>query len=190
MAIKISNTTVIDNSRNLNNIAGADATTISNLGSSMTTGVIEGLMTTNTIAAGTVGRAQISSHSNQFNSSNNANGFDWAMMQKGTVRISYNVKPEQPGTTAHSWVMRWRRGAWTTLYQYNATNNASYSSNSVDVSVLPGDIVGFRIYGDNYSQGKNNVGSDAQATNIQLGTTSTTYYIPGNYNNSIVDQSV
>lgn len=31
MAIQVSSTTVIDNSRNLNNIAGADATTVSNL---------------------------------------------------------------------------------------------------------------------------------------------------------------
>jgi len=43
MAIQVSSTTVIDNSRNLNNIAGADATTVSSLQSAGLGGASTGL---------------------------------------------------------------------------------------------------------------------------------------------------
>lgn len=70
----------------------------------------------------------------------------FAFAQQGSITVSYDIKGVNTSNTQHR-ITRTRNGSTAAVYgPLNATT--TYVTHSVDVSVLPGDVVSVEIHGD------------------------------------------
>jgi len=68
----------------------------------------------------------------------------FGFIQSGTIRVSLDHASDTQGTTTYSYVTRTRSGVKTTLVTWSTTSS-TYTTRTIDVSVIPGDIVSVEV---------------------------------------------
>jgi hypothetical protein len=173
MAFQINTTTVISDTRALNNIAELDATSA--------TSIAAALMQQNTIAPGTTVRASRDTEVARSGALFINHSF-WSFIQKGTVNFSFEGRVDDASGPGSARIVRNRNGATSTVISQSLTST-TYTAYNTDQSVLPGDIFFFDVRGGAYSigTGKNSysISTTGLLRNVRLRTSTGTVYIPG-----------
>jgi hypothetical protein len=158
MAIKISGTDVIGNSRELVNITTIDSDTLLSIS--------KGFMVANTIVSGTTIRAGRDTEISKANPGY-IEASRFGTLQKGVINFYFEGLTTAGTSTAR--ILRFRDGSSSTILTQSLTST-SYVDYNTDQNVLPGDIFIYQIEGGS--------GVIGRIRNMRVRTSSGTYYIP------------
>ena len=161
MAFIVNGTTIVNNSRELNNIAGTDSATATVL-------VLE-LITENTVAAGTTARVRGPSETAKTSAGYIVTFGPISVAQRGVITFSTTIRISNASGPGTFELNRRRNGVETTVWSQSVTNtvNTTYTNNQ---SVLPGDQYLFRLQGGSYVSGKSTIQTTAYASLQELRT--------------------
>jgi hypothetical protein len=164
MAFQINTTTVISDTRALNNITALDATSAA--------AIAAALMQQNTIEPGTTVRASrdtaVGANGPFF-----INHSFWSFIQKGTVNFYFEGLVNDANGPGSARIVRNRNGATSTVISQSLTST-TYTAYNTDQSVLPGDIFFFDVRGGQYQSGKNTINTNGFLRNVRLRTSTGT----------------
>jgi hypothetical protein len=168
MAIKISGTDVIGNSRELLNISSLDDGSMQ--------AVTKALITANTIASGTTIRAGRDTVISKL-----APGFieasRFGTLQKGVINFYFEGLTNNASGPATARILRFRDGSSSTILTQSLTST-SYVDYNTDQNVLPGDVYIYQIEGGSFVSGKSTINTTGSIRNMRVRTSSDTYYFP------------
>jgi len=143
----------------------------------LTPDVVARLITSNTIASGTIERTSVPaivSHSGPTGSTiHSFHGF----IQKGITNFIFDIRTSSASANAIGQIVRVRAGTETTVLSQTTISTSNVSFNS-DQSVLPGDRFEFRITGGSFGDGKFPTLTSGFMQNVKIRTSNVTYYIP------------
>lgn len=171
MAIKISGTNVIGNSRELLNISSLDVGSMQ--------AVTKALITANTIASGTTIRAGRDTVISRVGASF-IEASRFGVLQKGVINFYFEGLTTSTSGAGAASILRARDGSSSTILTQSLTTT-SYVAYNTDQNVRPGDIFIYQIRGGSFSSGgKNNTVTDTtgRIRHMRVRTSSGTYYIP------------
>jgi hypothetical protein len=169
MAIKISGTDVIGNSRELLNITNLDTSSVQL--------VTKELITSNTIASGTTIRAGRDTVISKL-STGYIEASRFGVLQRGVINFYFEgLNTDTLGTQAAARIQRLRNGSTTTILTQSLTST-SYVAYNTDQNVLPGDVFIYQIQGGSYVSGKGTVTTTGRIRNMRIRTSTGTYYFP------------
>ena len=161
MAIKISGTDVIGNSRELLNITSTNGSTME--------GIVKAIITRDTIASGTTIRAGRDTVISKL-STGYIEASRFGTIQRGVINFYFEgLNTDPSGTQAAARIRRLRNGSTTTILTQSLTST-SYVAYNTDQNVLPGDVFIYQIQGGS--------GATGRIRNMRLRTSAGTYYIP------------
>lgn len=169
MAIKISGTEVISDTKELSNIGSFDATTAK--------AAYQHMMTKDTLEVGEVERTLDSRELNAY-AHNAYTTAVWGFVQSGTARFQAEVRQQAGGASGGMVLYRVRAGETTSVYS-GVTSSTTQVTVSTDQAVLPGDYFYSNVTGSAVVQGKNTSYYLGYAQNVRLTLDTDSYYLPG-----------
>ena len=168
MAIKISGTNVIGNSRELLNISSLDDGSMQ--------AVTKALITANTIASGTTIRAGREGVVSRLGTSF-IEASRFGVLQKGSINLFFEGLINDSNGPGEARILRIRDGSTSTILTQSLTTT-SYVSYNTNQNVLPGDVYIFQIRGGFISAKIGGTNTQGSIRRMRVRTSSGTYYIP------------